>query len=823
MGGQSGAIGLALSPTDSPRHVGLDSNLGASLAGSAEQSVLGLPPAATAGWLGHEAPRRERGGTAAASVGASSPGQQPSVAGTGVATPPLPSAESVHAVHRTSRSIGLYTKAEQLVLAAAARVSMWQVAQRWHALEGGGAKRGRVEAMAGEPRPLGAAGFNPFAPTPAARRLLADRGRWAHLFQDSHEARGGRVPPWRSLCEPAVLPLTTSCAVAPAELTSAFSVTNYSLALQQRHPVAGPCSPRDIVIEMAGQRIAHEFQVLTPDPWAPGGDASAASELLAAVAGQRAMGTPSALPDGETRSQPLADGPARQGRSAQRGKHQGEDADRGGRSSSSNSSDGGGRSGGRKGGPRDWLRGMRQSAGSSLWPGSTARRRASKAEEPRESGARRPAAGTAVVWPTASSWRSPPSHRSTLVPPPLLGGLREDAASPVIVLTLGESIHVLRLDAEESSVDVQMFTRKSPAGPRPPVAGALSAPGTPGSPADSSPVSGFTYSAAVSVLPGHGSRVSDHASLAGAGWAPYRFRLWCHATDSFQTSEQVFARPSGQEVGWNALDWIVCGNQVEFTESARFKRITFVLLPHARPETGPGQEAASPLPPWLATAAKGLDAAAHRRRRVDGTARFLAFLRAVAVASGGSRMRVEVDEGEQEQAEQREGGAASGESGGSGVDSGPDAAPSERRKGNQGGEVASGAGEDDAGPSTEAVPPASQRQPVQLDLVDPGVQWPHVPPPSPDACRRARRRAGVPPAPAATAPSGQGSEPSRRAPQHVWRAHPQPWTMWGQRPAGGGRRPRPRTETLPVAPKATRAREDPLTGVLQWMQLEVRR
>ena len=102
--------------------------------------------------------------------------------------------------------------------------------------------------------------INPFRRRPDdAERKTANRRRWLHLFpSDNASTRRATasmeslihalVPNWKSLCEPAVMPLTTVYAPQPDELAASFAEDVYSLVLprvQSRQVRGGSGSSSD--------------------------------------------------------------------------------------------------------------------------------------------------------------------------------------------------------------------------------------------------------------------------------------------------------------------------------------------------------------------------------------------------------------------------------------------------------------------------------------------------------------------------------------------------------------------------------------------------
>jgi hypothetical protein len=91
-----------------------------------------------------------------------------------------------------------------------------------------------------------------------------NRRRWSHVFPLGElEFKRHTGPLWKSLCEPAILPLTIDYFPTPQELEDkeAYRFNPYQLTLQgmeQTHYA----SHRELLMEMVRQRITQDFQVV---------------------------------------------------------------------------------------------------------------------------------------------------------------------------------------------------------------------------------------------------------------------------------------------------------------------------------------------------------------------------------------------------------------------------------------------------------------------------------------------------------------------------------------------------------------------------------
>jgi hypothetical protein len=91
-----------------------------------------------------------------------------------------------------------------------------------------------------------------------------NRRRWSHVFSLGElEFKRHAGPLWKSLCQPAVLPLTIDYFPSPQELedAEAYGFASYKLTLQgmeQTHYA----SHRELLMEMVRQRVTQDFQVV---------------------------------------------------------------------------------------------------------------------------------------------------------------------------------------------------------------------------------------------------------------------------------------------------------------------------------------------------------------------------------------------------------------------------------------------------------------------------------------------------------------------------------------------------------------------------------
>jgi hypothetical protein len=93
-----------------------------------------------------------------------------------------------------------------------------------------------------------------------------NRRRWSHVFPIGElEFKRHTGPLWKSLCQPAILPLTIDYYPTPQELMNEkiYKVNHYQLTLQGMEHT-GYSSHRKLLMEMVRQRITQDFQVVPP-------------------------------------------------------------------------------------------------------------------------------------------------------------------------------------------------------------------------------------------------------------------------------------------------------------------------------------------------------------------------------------------------------------------------------------------------------------------------------------------------------------------------------------------------------------------------------
>lgn len=93
-----------------------------------------------------------------------------------------------------------------------------------------------------------------------------NRRRWSHVFPLGElEFKRHTGPLWKSLCQPAILPLTIDYFPTPQELQDeeAYLFNHYQLTLQGMEH-SHYSSHRELLMEMVRQRIAQDFQVVPP-------------------------------------------------------------------------------------------------------------------------------------------------------------------------------------------------------------------------------------------------------------------------------------------------------------------------------------------------------------------------------------------------------------------------------------------------------------------------------------------------------------------------------------------------------------------------------
>ncbi|KAF0688326.1 Aste57867_20038 [Aphanomyces stellatus] len=91
----------------------------------------------------------------------------------------------------------------------------------------------------------------------AESKLTSNRRRWSHIFPWSSDEAAALVGPnWKSLVNPAVLPLTTD--FYPKDLHQSYTESFYSLMLLETHER----STHQLLVEMVCQRLASDFQLV---------------------------------------------------------------------------------------------------------------------------------------------------------------------------------------------------------------------------------------------------------------------------------------------------------------------------------------------------------------------------------------------------------------------------------------------------------------------------------------------------------------------------------------------------------------------------------
>ncbi|OQS06533.1 hypothetical protein THRCLA_01423 [Thraustotheca clavata] len=101
---------------------------------------------------------------------------------------------------------------------------------------------------------------NPFQLNECSNRLTSNRRRWSHIFpwnQNEHWISG---PNWKSLVNPAVLPLTTDYYPQPNELLASYSESFYTLMLLENN---SSLSTHQLLVEMVCQRLSSDYQLVT--------------------------------------------------------------------------------------------------------------------------------------------------------------------------------------------------------------------------------------------------------------------------------------------------------------------------------------------------------------------------------------------------------------------------------------------------------------------------------------------------------------------------------------------------------------------------------
>eukprot|EP00940_MAST-03C_sp_MAST-3C-sp2_P000194 g194.t1 len=108
--------------------------------------------------------------------------------------------------------------------------------------------------------------FNPFRPqSDFMRWLTSRRQRWSHLYPNIMLETSVSVPKWKSLCEPAVLPITTMHFPSMLELFQNFNQNMYKLSLANSERVGASVGVANnhtyLLDEMVRQRLARGYQL----------------------------------------------------------------------------------------------------------------------------------------------------------------------------------------------------------------------------------------------------------------------------------------------------------------------------------------------------------------------------------------------------------------------------------------------------------------------------------------------------------------------------------------------------------------------------------
>ncbi|KDO23315.1 hypothetical protein SPRG_11629 [Saprolegnia parasitica CBS 223.65] len=105
--------------------------------------------------------------------------------------------------------------------------------------------------------------MNPFQLNECSTRLTSNRRRWSHIFPWSQSEHWISGPNWKSLVNPAVLPLTTDYYPAPNELHTSYTESFYTLMLLEN---SSSLSTHQLLVEMVCQRLSCDYQLVTlPD------------------------------------------------------------------------------------------------------------------------------------------------------------------------------------------------------------------------------------------------------------------------------------------------------------------------------------------------------------------------------------------------------------------------------------------------------------------------------------------------------------------------------------------------------------------------------
>eukprot|EP00002_Diphylleia_rotans_P026218 TRINITY_DN5217_c0_g1_i1.p1 TRINITY_DN5217_c0_g1~~TRINITY_DN5217_c0_g1_i1.p1 ORF type:complete len:1497 (+),score=312.24 TRINITY_DN5217_c0_g1_i1:47-4537(+) len=110
---------------------------------------------------------------------------------------------------------------------------------------------------------------NPYNPVKSTHRVSSNRRRWGHLFPGvillapAAPLLDAMPVSWKSLVEPAALPLTTDYFPSPSELSTYTSyVYNISLADAPENPTKYREKMEALFPELVLQRLAHDFQIV---------------------------------------------------------------------------------------------------------------------------------------------------------------------------------------------------------------------------------------------------------------------------------------------------------------------------------------------------------------------------------------------------------------------------------------------------------------------------------------------------------------------------------------------------------------------------------
>ncbi|OQR82637.1 hypothetical protein ACHHYP_15711 [Achlya hypogyna] len=103
---------------------------------------------------------------------------------------------------------------------------------------------------------------NPFQLNECSTRLTSNRRRWSHIFPWSQTDHWVSGPNWKSLVNPAVLPLTTDYYPAPNELHTCYTESFYTLMLLEN---SSSLSTHQLLVEMVCQRLSCDYQLVSVD------------------------------------------------------------------------------------------------------------------------------------------------------------------------------------------------------------------------------------------------------------------------------------------------------------------------------------------------------------------------------------------------------------------------------------------------------------------------------------------------------------------------------------------------------------------------------